>query len=614
MQPDARGAEDMDLTPPEERRVRLLRRRVLIAALAGALLLVIGWYGAPPVRHAIKAWQSRRLAHEAVALIEKANWEDATKKARDAYQLDPAEPEAWRAIGRLLSQTGQNGPALDWWHKLEEAGTLVPDDRRQYAASALATGELATAAIQIDTLQKAGPTPADNLLAGQLAVRRQEGASAVDYAERTLRDNRAKPNEILAAALLVLSVTAPDSQPYISAWNRIEDLARDPANVMSLEALTFLAQQRSLAPQPASDESGTLSLGQNVATHAAATLTPGEIASRLENHPKARAIHHLLGLKLRAREEPARAGEFLDQAVERFRGGGDEVLIALNTWLYTEGRYQALLDVMPLERALHRRELYLQYLDALGAVGRVQDVRELLEHTRFRLDPVSEHMYLAAARRGLGEEVGAANEWERALEAANDPDRCLLLGGFAERATSDDIADRAYAQAISFAPKARAPYDARLRLAERRGQTARAKQVLHEIVRLWPADEHARNRETYLALLLGASGADAEKAARESEILAAQEPMNWQARATLALAQLRLGRPAAALDAFSGMKATAGSPVGPLAVRAVALDANGWKEGARGDARTLSTAQLLLPEERALLTPLLREPPGAPDT
>jgi hypothetical protein len=34
------------------------------------------------------------------------------------------------------------------------------------------------------------------------------------------------------------------------------------------------------------------------------------------------------------------------------------------------------------------------------------------------------------------------------------------------------------------------------------------------------------------------------------------------------------------------------------------LDANGWKEGVKGDARTLAAAPLL-PEERALIAPLL---------
>ena len=87
---------------------------------------------------------------------------------------------------------------------------------------------------------------------------------------------------------------------------------------------------------------------------------------------------------------------------------------------------------------------------------------------------------------------------------------------------------------------------------------------------------------------------------------ASGSPYNWQARATVALAQLRLGHPAAALEAFKGIKAEETSPVGPLAVRAVALDANGWKEGAKGDARTLAAAPLL-PEERALIAPLLSD-------
>src|SRR5207302_7849058 len=67
--------------------------------------------------------------------------------------------------------------------------------------------------------------------------------------------------------------------------------------------------------------------------------------------------------------------------------------------------------------------------------------------------------------------------------------------------------------------------------------------------------DHERNHEMYLRLLLGAAGADAEKAVREGEVLMAREPYNWQARATVALGQLRLGHPAAALQAFSGIKA-----------------------------------------------------------
>src|SRR5439155_8532472 len=54
---------------------------------------------------------------------------------------------------------------------------------------------------------------------------------------------------------------------------------------------------------------------------------------------------------------------------------------------------------------------------------------------------------------------------------------------------------------------------------------------------------------------------------------ASGSPYNWQARATVALAQIERGDHAEALDAFRGIKAEESSPVGPLAVRAVVLDA-----------------------------------------
>jgi hypothetical protein len=119
-----------------------------------------------------------------------------------------------------------------------------------------------------------------------------------------------------------------------------------------------------------------------------------------------------------------------------------------------------------------------------------------------------------------------------------------------------EIADSAYAKAIYFAPNTRAAYAGRLRLAEAHGRTAKAQEIQTEIVRLWPDDDHERNHEMYLRLLLGASGADAEKAVREGEILAAREPLQLA--------------------------------------------------GARGDARNLR-AEHLLPEERALIAPLLMD-------
>ena len=83
--------------------------------------------------------------------------------------------------------------------------------------------------------------------------------------------------------------------------------------------------------------------------------------------------------------------------------------------------------------------------------------------------------------------------------------------------------------------------------------------------------------------MLGASDGAAEAAERQAQVLVAQEPSNWSARATLGLARLRLGRKEDALKAFRDVRATGAESPGALAVRAAILAVNGYEKGARGD-------------------------------
>jgi hypothetical protein len=621
-------ADDADLTPPEEFRARRLKLFLLLAAVITVLLGVGAYFAAPRVGGTIKAWQSRRLARQAFALIEQKQWSDANAKARDAYLLRPGEPEAWRAIARLLSRAGQGTAALEWWKKLDDEHRLTIQDRRDFSGAALASGELTTAATQIDALlaQQTGPAPVDILLAGQLAVRRSDAVLGVDYAERALADRRAKPYDILSAAILVLSVTTQDSQPYINAWKRIEDLARDPKNAASLEALVFLAGQQSRAPspstggntpfaldstsvaQPASGArpAGTLSFNLGATPPPVAKMGPIEVANALENHPDARPYNKLLALQLRVEHDPALTDEYIAQAVERFGSQDDETLAALAGWLNSLGRPAKTLELLPLDHALKRQDLFLQHMNALAALEQWNDMIKILTSERFPLDPVWQHMYLATARTHLGEATAANNEWQRALEVANVPEKLLALAGYAEQNNASEVAATAYSEAIRLVPKNRAPYAGRLHVALTSGHTAEAQTVAAKIVQLWPDDTTARNQDNYLRLLLGASGGAAEAMERQAQVLVAQEPGNWSARATLGLARLRLGRKEDALAAFRDVRATGSEPPGALAVRAAILAVNAYEEAARGDAHNLA-AEHLLAEERALIAPLLAE-------
>jgi len=382
-----------------------------------------------------------------------------------------------------------------------------------------------------------------------------------------------------------------------------------------------LSVDSSSQPTPAaqSGDTMTLNLAATPAPIAAGrTMSLTEVADALENHPDARPYHKLLALEVRARRDPALTDQYVADAVERFgnaarlaqtyQGGAesaDETLAALAGWLNNIGRPAKTLEVLPQARASQRQDLFLQYLNALGGLQRWNEIKDLLISERFPIEPVLQHMYLAVAQTHLGSATGATNEWQRALEVAKTPEKLSILAKYAEQNSANDIADAAYAGAIKVEPKNRDAYTGRLRLALAAGKTADAQTIAAEITQLWPDDAAARNQDAYLRLLLSASGEQAEAAERDAEVLVKTEPRNWLARATLGLARLRLGRNKDALAAFRGIKATGNEPPGALAVRAAILAVNGHEEGARNDALLL-VAKPLLPEERALIAPLLQ--------
>ena len=627
-------------------------------------MLGVGIYFAgPPIAGAIKAWQSRRLARQAFTLIDQRKWSEAAAKARDAYALRFTEPESWRAVARVASRTNQWAPALEWWKKVDDSDRLTLEDRRDYIAAALVAGEVTLAAKQVQVLMaQRAPAVIDLVWAGQVASRRSDPVLALDYAERVLADKRAQPYEIASAATLVLSLTSPYSQPYAQAWKQIEDVARDPKNPASLGALVLLANEEAVPPMspPAGNQSlslestpapsptptGSPSVAGGVdagtppqqprpeaqsgdtvtldlaaaspSTPAGRTMSLTEVADALENHPDARPYHKLLALEVRARRDPALTDQYVADAVEHFgnaarlaqtyQGGAelaDETLIALAAWLNNIGRPAKTLEVLPQARAMQRQDLFLHYLNALVALQRWNEIKDLLMSERSPIDPLFQHMYLAVAQVHLGSETGVTNEWQRALEVANTPEKLIALAKYAEQNSANDIADAAYSAAIKIAPKTRGAYDGRLGMALAAGHTAEAQKIAAEIAQVWPDDTAAQNQDTYLRLLLGASGDVAEAAEREAQLLVKKEPRNWQARATLGLACLRLGRKQEALAVIREPRVTGIEPPGPLAVRAAILAANGYEEGARNDAQ-LTAAKPLLPEERALIAPLLQ--------
>jgi len=637
-------AEDFMMTAEELRLRRLKRRRILIVSVALVLLLVAGYFGGRPGINAVKAWQARRHAANAFAYINKQNWTDARKEATAAYQLRPTEPQSLRAVARFLSRTRQPD-ALEFWRQLEKIAPLTREDRQDEAAVAIMAGETTRAETAVHALLESKDVdPGSWLLAAQLSIEKGMADDAMSALRKIFTDPRATEQQQLQAALLELSLgsgTAGPDERATDAWSRIENISKGKS-ATALDALVLLAHRElstsSSTTQPLNGSTGA------------------ELPQRLASHPLSRAPQKLLSLDLVDRATPSRHDELIAEGIAQWKDGDSDDLLALATWLSGKTEFQKTLETIPLEKALLSRELFLQYVDALGGLGRWSEIKQLLESERYPLDPVVQLMYLARCNAQLGEKTAAENNWQRALESAGgDVGKMISLGEYAEKNGIVDVAQSAFSAAATEAPKLRAAQQGRLRIAQRGGDTKKIHAILADMLKIWPNDAAVQNDEGYTRLLLMSSSERGAKSVEQgkngeqrgaksmeqgengqqqptassklptpssqlpaasselqalsalAEKLVAKNPRSMPHRTLLALARLKQNRAADALAVYDNISLTRGALTpSALAVHAAVLAANGKMEDAKSEAEQ-TRAEQLLREERQLIADLQRE-------
>jgi len=608
---------DLMMTTEEIRVRQLKRRRILIASGFLVFMVVFGIFGGRPTMDAIKSWQARRHAAKAFDYIEKGNWTEARKEATSAYQLRPTEPQSIRAVARFLTRTRQPD-ALEFWRQLEDFTPLTREDRQDEATIAIALGETQRAEAAVQALRDSKEADAITwLLAAQLAIQKGAADDVMSSLNKIFNDPRATEQQQLQAALLELSLasgSSPADERITDGWSRIEKISKGNS-ATARDALVLLAQ-RSITPSP----DGTRPIA----------MTTEEIRTALENHPLSKAPQKLLALDLLEHADASRRDELIARGIDQFKNGDASDLLALATWLNGKSEFEKTVETIPPEKALSSRELFLQYLDALGGLDRWSEVKQLLESDRFPLDTVIQHMYLARCNAQLGEKTAAENNWQRALEAAaGDPGKLLNLGEYAEKNGIVDVAQSAFDNAAKQSPKLRLAQQGRLRIAQRSGDTKRIHGVLADMLKIWPNDAAVQNDEGYTRLLLLSSNREVEsgKAKVENERstsnaqrpnqntelgevdelvelaakLVVKNPRSLPHRTFLALAYLKANRPADALVVYKDVT-VARNALTPsaLAIHAAVLAANGRADEAQAEARQVNIDNLL-PEEKTLL-------------
>ena len=588
-------ADDFMLTAEEIRLRTRKRRTIAIVALALVLLVALGFFGARPATNMITAWQARRHAQKAFAYIDQEKWTDAHKEAAAAYQLYPTEPQALRAVARFLSRTHQIG-ALDFWKQLAEKTSFTHQDLRDEAMVAIIASDAARADTAVHALIGSHPESADWLLAAQLSIQKNLPDEAKQYLAKIVADSRSTESEQFRATVLQFALAGDNQTEKANAITRLKKIAKGKTPA-SLDALVVLAQNALSIPAESSDS--------------AAAHDIADLARALEDHPLAKAQHKLLALDLLAHHDPAQRDALVARAIANWKDAEPADVVMLADWLNGKSEFQKTLDVVPVTKARQSSDLFLRHLDALGGLGRWEEIKELLDSERFLLDPVSAAMYLARCNSQLREEIAAENNWQRALEAAQgDVARQLTLAQYAMKNGNTAIAEAAYNDVAAKSPRLRVAQDGRLQIAQMSHATKKLHTILAQMLSLWPNDPAIQNDEAYTRLLL--LPADAEETRREAaaieqlaQKLLEREPTSLPHRTLLALARLRQGRAADALNVYNNVRVAQNALSGSaLAVHAAVLAGTAHAEDAKTEVAQIKPEQLL-PEERSLIKPLL---------
>jgi tetratricopeptide (TPR) repeat protein len=484
------GEPELQLTEAE---VEIRRRRQRLFLVIGAAILIflgLGVLSARPIVNTVRAWQARRHAEKAYVLMDQEKWGDARSEAIAAYRLRPTEPEAIRAVARLLSRAGQSD-GLKFWQELAAKTKLTRTDLRDQAGLALKTREFTlaeTVTKELLTDRDGGPGPPEWLLAADLAMQERDPQRAMIHVRSIFGSSKASDRDLFKATFILDHILqGKETKDRAEVLERFARLASGKESI-ALDALVVLGQNilNSTAPWP--DPAG---------------MTIDNVIEGLEKHPLAKPQHKLLAIDLKIHEHPEQRDELLQTAIAQLKDGDNTTLLALGTWLNSRGEFQRELDTIPRQRAMQTRELFFQHVDALGALGRWDEIRRLIESEQFPLDPVVEHMYLARCFAQQGQTAGAENNWTRALQAAaGDLPKLMTLGEYAEKNGAYDVAMAAFEAAVAVSPTARPAQQGRLRVAYETRDTKKIHAILVDLSKHWPNDPAVQNDEAYIRLLL----------------------------------------------------------------------------------------------------------------
>lgn len=565
------GIPEDELSAEEMRQLRRRRllHRVLVVGIPAVVVLGLGVALAVPQ---VKNWRARQFAESADRLRAEGKLQEAFNNASSALQMRPGLPEVQRAYARVLFDANEP-KGLQVMQKLIDSGQAQPEDRLELAEASLRFGDIPLAEREaFQLLQEGQCTPAALHVLARVRLAQRRAPDALQALKESLEAGGGHQPALLLARLQIAS---NEPAALASALDLLRPIARQ-GDQAGLEALLVLMD----SPALESDEG------------------PAWITA-LRDHPLASDTQKLAAASAEIMLQPSQSAQVVRKTIEGYGNSSGEARANLGRWLNQHHKYNETLDAITPEEASIRSDLFLIRLDAMAGRKDWQAIANLLRKDELPLSNAVVQLYRGRAARELGRPEEAATFYRRAIvQASPTPDLMWYVIEYLQRIGEDRVLEQELRRLTENPAAARQAFASLVPIVQKRQDAEELYKLYDSMLKRLPADSVVQNDHRYFAALTGRR-ADVS-GGRE---LMAQEPRMLSYRVTLALALLKSGQQAAALQVFDGITLDP-AQIQPYqrVVLAAVLGANGREAEARqlarsvaGDSVTVQELELIAP-------------------
>jgi hypothetical protein len=526
----------------------------------------------PAGYHFFKIYRAHQLISAALDEKAKGNLLTEFEMLRPAYQLAPNDLFVLKTIAEEYAQMNPSQSLPFWELVIEKENTL--QNHIKYIQASINARDLNRASNALTIQLKKYPTDADLLFCLMQLLSLENDLTGALRVGQILTEN---PDISAPAILLYIQLTqiSPSEKVRQSGIELLQKLSKRHDSI-GMMALRYLAYNPKNTPEE-----------NNI------------IVKKLEASSIKSTKDTQLTLVIDFREGKINEADFLKKAQSFFDEKNPDYSVNFARWLNFNGLYKETLRFVSEKEALHRRDLFLIWIDALAVENQWQEIQTILQKPNLPIEPFLESIFSARAAIEFGQNERAQYEWDRAiLESNKNSENLWFMVDYAQKLNmkAEEISTL---KVLAQLPDQQLAASTRwLQIENLENNTQGMIKVLNDLQKDFPNNSDIQNDWAYIHLL---TQTDTSKAIAIAQKNFETEPDTLSFRMTYALSLLIQEQPQEALNLFNGINLS-WQNVGPrwLSLYIGILKANGAIQPADSLMQFLPQDKLL-PEEKAMI-------------